>query len=480
MGKLIKVRLQELIDTYGFEYSATGKMDCPFCQKKKKLKLTFEKDLWKCPACDMGGGVLDFFALYSMGYNHKPRGREEKTEVGKSVLEFCGYDLSNQHNTKTDSFKRRTPQAREVILPEQSELRKPVSDEILGKVNRVISNIPEFVLNESHKRELLKRGLSESDIEKNGYRSIPRTCKLPDFVYNIYEQCGGNDTKNQIFKFTYPKSQVLIGIYVASVVMQQGLSPEGVPGFFRFGNATNWHWCLYYYAGMLIPTRNCNGEIVLFQSRTDNKKLPKYMTISSSSLPGGVNDSVSRCHYPISNAPLTESTMVMVTEGPLKADVAVALMGKPVAFIAIPGISTTQDLFEQIPLFKKIGIQTIYNALDMDRLTNPNVRRGSNVISNTFTENGISVKQFYWGKKCAKRKLLEYSAISMLYGLSFVNSNTENVFEQLSRITGQVLDAGLNPAVYEDASGNKTHFYWDDDSKGIDDCLLSIYKSQSN
>lgn len=95
-------------------------------------------------------------------------------------------------------------------------------------------------------------------------------------------------------------AHIQLGLYVANCLEREGHSLQGIPGFFKFGS----HWCLTYSPGILIPTRNIQGQIVIWQVR--RKYEPKYLTLSCGSLPGAVTDTVSRCHFPLGNSPLSD------------------------------------------------------------------------------------------------------------------------------------------------------------------------------
>lgn len=469
---MAEVSLRELADAFGFQYRANGKMDCPFCGKRRGLKLTFEKQMWNCPHCKTGGGVLHMYAKYQLGWSSIPNGREERKALSEEVQRFCGYE----------------PEQRAEPKPWKAKAREPIptipaaSDDVLDLVYRAMADMPELVLTEEHRASLLKRGLSFEDIQRNGYRSIPRSCQIPAMIHELYEALGGDSERKRIFSdYKYPKSQVLLGLYIAQYLQDRGFSLKGVPGFFLFGKEkTGQRWCLNYSPGILIPTRNYKGQIVCWQVRA-MKGGSKYLTVSCSSLPGAVNDAVSRCHFPLGNAKLTAQTVLLITEGPLKADVAISLENRSVAFAAIHGINSTKDLIGLIPFFRSLGINSVYNALDMDRLTNPNVRKGSKELFGTFRSKGMEVNEVYWGKACAEFMLFRFEAVARTYSISYEVPFGANVFERLAIVSSVVLEyenpqteKKLNPCEYIAADGTVSHYYWEPKTKGIDDYQFSL------
>lgn len=451
MGKnFVKISLRKLVDTYGWNYTSTGKTNCPFCGGKKNLQLDLDRDLWNCFRCRTGGTTLDLFAMYSRGYKSKPREKDEMHQLGLEMVDFCG-DSSLLDATQPHPVPSRQPQ--------QPQTRLPASDEHLDKAYSFILTQPEMALSLEHTAELLRRGLTEKDLEINGYGTLTEFA-VNEPLMEVYNTCGGNEQKSKLFSFPYPTKRLLTGMEIARRLQEAGLSPEGVPGFFKFGNDQNWCWCLYFYPGIMIPTRNRDGQIVSIQVRTNIPRMPKYMTLSSSNLPGAVNASISRCHFCRQNPSLEKGTPVLVTEGALKADVALSLSGGKAAIISIPGICNTKDLFAQVSYLKSKQV-TVYNAFDMDRFTNPNVRAGVEEIKRHFLLDGLPMVSLHWGADCARRKMAEYLPLA---ALNKIPVNWHDIsYRALYDLASTIFSCHLS----------YTKDYWDDNSKGIDDALLS-------
>lgn len=451
MGKnFVKISLRKLVDTYGWNYTSTGKTNCPFCGGKKKLQLDLDRDLWNCVRCRTGGTTLDLFAMYSRGYKSKPREKDEMHQLGLEMVDYCG-DSSLLDASQPHPVPSRQPQ--------QPKTRLPASDEHLDKAYSFILSQPEMALSLEHTAELLRRGLTEKDLEINGYGTLTEFA-VKEPLMEVYNACGGNEKKSKLFSFPYPTKRLLTGMEIARRLQEAGLSPEGVPGFFKFGDDQNWCWCLYFYPGIMIPTRNRDGQIVSIQVRTNIPRMAKYMTLSSSNLPGAVNASISRCHFCRQNPSLEEGTPVLVTEGALKADVALSLSGGKAAIISIPGICNTKDLFAQLSYLKSKQV-TVYNAFDMDRFTNPNVRAGVEEIKRHFLLDGLPMVSLHWGADCARRKMAEYLPLA---ALNKIPVNWHDVsYHALYDLASTIFSCHLS----------YTKDYWDDDSKGIDDALLS-------
>jgi hypothetical protein len=284
-----------------------------------------------------------------------------------------------------------------------------------------------------------------------------------------YEREGGEQTRKEIHAPHYPAKQVQLGLKIASALVAMGYELQGVPGFYKFGNA----WCFYAQPGILIPTRNMKGEIVVWQVRKKYGS-SKYITCHNSNLPGAVTASVVRCHFPLHNAPLASKPTVIFTEGPLKADVALCLCGNPVFFAAILGIAQKEDLLRHIEDFRSAGIETIQNGFDMDKITNPNVIDGSVALMNEIQMRGMTVQQLYWGERYAQYKLMSLIFIARTRNVLLPEDlQTLNIFDQLKTVSLALRSAGIE-ACKRGTNKDKVSWYWDPETKGIDDYYLSL------
>lgn len=453
--------LQEVIDRLGLDYNErSGKMDCFSCGAKRKIHLNFEDSVFNCPVCGNGGGVLKLFAQIAMGTDlTKGMPKENFRDVSDKLAEFMdGSDAV----TRKPSSKKTKPKKPKVPI---------ASDEQLNRAYSALLNVPALALLPVHREKLLQRGLDDEAIQRNGYRSIPEEYRIPDCYTEIYNDNGGEIRRRKEMNWI-TSYQICFGLMVAHSLIQQGCELKGVPGFFRFGNV----WCYWCVPGILIPTRNIKKEIVIFQVRRDKlirKDDAKYITVGARSLPGHVTEEFSRCHFPVGNAALHRDVPILVTEGPLKADVACHLYGSPVLFAAVPGVSTTKDLLRHCEMFMKAGITVVHNAFDMDRLTNPNVHKNNATLTEQFREEGITFLDMFWDPTYATSKLLMLEQIAKLRRVPlppYVSGSS--VFERLRNVTAALKDAGLFLCVKKEVN-KKTEFYWNPETKGIDDYLLN-------
>jgi hypothetical protein len=440
-----------------------GQMDCFVCNEKKMIKLNFEKNFFRCPCCDNSGGVLHLYAKVALGIP-SPKGMPKKEfgKVSDALEQFMEGSASVSRSDHQPSGPKE-PRKPKIAVAEDAQLHRIYS---------ALLTIPALALIPSHREELMRRGLDDEAIQRNAYRSIPENYHVPDYYWTMYKDNGGEiRRRNNMGWIT--AYQIRFGLMVAHAIISQGLNPQGVPGFFKFGNV----WCFLSIPGILIPTRNRIGQIVVFQVRRDKlirKKDSKYKTVGASALPNHVSTEFSRCHFPLGNAPLSKNNPVFITEGPLKADIACHLYGKPAIFAAIPGVTTRNDLLRNCRAFKKAGIWTVYNALDMDKVTNRNVRRGEATLSAELKKRGITLQNLFWDSTYAISKLLMFTQVAKLRNVSIpVFSQNTSVFDQLRAVSIALETAGIYLCEKKISEKEVVKYHWNPDTKGIDDYLLN-------
>lgn len=286
--------------------------DCPFCSGKGKLNLNLKKNVFRCNRCGEYGGML---ALYGKIY-----GVDNKT--AKDEIE--------------DILGRKVP------APAYEEKKKLMEKEEPEIVNAQLASVEErnktysmllsmLVLADTHKDNLLDRGLSEEQIEKNGYKSTP------------------------IFGFKRLTQRLL----------DAGCIVEGVPGFYQDQDG---QWTVHFSkktAGYLVPYRDEDGRIQGMQIRL-NQPFDgcKYIWVSSVNFHMGVSSG-----SPVHLAGELGATILYITEGGLKGDVAHALSGE--TFGCIAGVNQYANLPSFLKLMKQHGTKYVYEAYDMDKLLDP-------------------------------------------------------------------------------------------------------------
>ena len=181
----------------------------------------------------------------------------------------------------------------------------------------------ELTLSDSHREHLHKRGLSDTDIEDLGYKTLP-----PDG------------------RATAIRSLVNAGFHMA-----------GVPGFYFENNDVR----LLGEPGILIPIRDVQGMINGLQVRADKTDGGKYRWISSASKPFGCS-SGAPIHV---SHPEYANGEFWITEGALKADIAAIKIQR--CILAIAGVGNWPGV---IPIVRTLAPARVIVAFDMDKLTN--------------------------------------------------------------------------------------------------------------
>ena len=211
----------------------------------------------------------------------------------------------------------------------QTQERQPCS---LEQRHAVYSDmLAHLTLLPKHGENLLERGLSEERIRRNEYRSMPET----------------------------ERGRRLL----ADLLRSHGHDLHGIPGFRTYYG----DWTLSGPNGFLIPVRNKDGLIQGLKIRLDDAQQAnrKYRWLSSRNLPSGTR-SYSWVHVTGN----TQSKRAFLTEGPLKGDVA-SFLAQDALFICIGGVNALNGLNDTV---RGLGVREVVEAMDMDQMTNPNVR----------------------------------------------------------------------------------------------------------
>ena len=187
-------------------------------------------------------------------------------------------------------------------------------------------------LSAPHRRNLRLRGLPDNVIARNQYKTVPLNAKLRAYIISMlsrrYDLCG-------------------------------------IPGFYF--NEDTQMWMMTARAGFFVPVRSQDGLIQGMQIRLDDESDCKYRWFSSSKKDNGCTASV--WIHTVGN---TNSHVLCITEGALKADIASYLSGGAL-FVAVPGINALNELDKTLDSFT---VKRIFECIDMDKLTNEYVKTG--------------------------------------------------------------------------------------------------------
>ena len=309
--------IMDIISILGLPYPMRGQnsyyVRCPCCDDdphKKHLNINIQKDVFRCPRCGVSGGIFDLYSLYT-GIPRENVLKELVTRIGKPEL---------------------IVRPKIQILPKgEPEDECPITD-VETRHATYSALLEKLALAKDHRENLRSRGLIDGEIVRLGYRTTPA-----------------------------------MGVpIIAKQLQADGKYLAGVPGFYR---AENGDWTFVREArGILIPVRDRTGLIQGLQIRLDNVQRRKFRWVSSAERMDGC-----KAEGWIHIAGEVSAKMIL-TEGPMKADVIHALSGHSV--IAVPGVNSLLRLKPVLEDLRKCGLTEIKTAFDMDFSTNRHVQDG--------------------------------------------------------------------------------------------------------
>ena len=342
---MVEIHITDIIPLIGIPDPPNGRpvynVSCPCCDdnpRKKHLNINLNKDVFCCPRCHFSGGVFDLYSHYS-GVDRK-HAREVLME--KLGLKDSGpsYEGSNQKQ------ERRT-----ITRPILQEIELPLTD-IDARHETYAALLGKLSLASDHRENLLSRGLTDEQIRTFGYKTMP-----------------------------------VVGFSaLAKQLQSEGYYLGGVPGFYHTKNGA-WTF-VQERRGILIPARDQDGKIQGLQIRLDKIKKGKFRWISSIGKQDGCK--AEGWTHMIGNPKPT----VLLTEGPLKADVIHYITGQTV--IAVPGVNSLKHLKETLEYVQSQGTTKVMTCFDMDYLKNPHVRDGYYNLANILAEVGIEYGTYLW------------------------------------------------------------------------------------
>ena len=323
--------MSDVIPLLGLPTPPAGKssyyIPCPCCDDKPKsrhLNINLRKDVFRCPRCGFSGGVFDLYAYYA----RIPR---------EQVLSALRDRLS-------------VPAVRQVFHHSPLVEENPLTD-VDARHATYTALLSRLALASDHRENLLRRGLSQEDFSRLGYKTTPLV------------GCGS----------------------LAKRLQEEGRYLAGVPGFFK----EDGRWSVKFPGrGILIPVRDVKGRIQGLQVRLDNVKKRKFRWVSSAGLPEGCG-AKTWVHLAGETRPL-----VLLTEGPMKADIIHALTGQTV--LAMPGVNSLAQLGPVLEQLQAQGLERMMTAFDMDYLTNPHVGEGQRNLAALLEQRGIPYGTYLW------------------------------------------------------------------------------------
>lgn len=329
----------DVIPLLGLPYPPSGRssyyVPCPYCDTGKRSKHLNINLQMDVFRCPRCGIKGGIFDMYSL-FSGIPRDKARKAIASQITIS------GNATNTKRYEYS--VPKNEESPLAD-IDTRHEVYTALLSKLS----------LANDHRTNLHERGFLDEEIEYLGYKTTPAI-----------------GTKA-----------------LAKQLTDAGLNLAGVPGFYMTDD-DSWAFA-HEQRGILVPVRDMNGKIQGMQIRRDNVQKRKFRWVSSGEkkegcscsgwthIAGGVN------------------SLMLLTEGPMKADVIHTLTGFSV--IAVPGVNSLTQLKLSLEQLKKEGLTEIKTAFDMDFLTNWHVQNGYNSLLMLLGEMGLKFGTYIWDAK---------------------------------------------------------------------------------
>lgn len=303
-----------------------GYFDCvnPECQVKaadKKFDINFEKDKFNCFGCGKGGNPVTLYRLATgddtvQALNHLKNG---VVHVPSEITAAFNSNVKRAISEPILSDKIRTDEDKDVSY------------------NALLSLLK---LSDRHRKNLMDRGLTEEQIARDGYKSLPMI---------------GREK-------------------IASTILEMGIDVDGIPGFYKTASGA---WSVYApSSGFLIPIRLKNGVIPALQIRQDttNPKF-KYIWFSTPKQYMGTSQT-SRIHY----EGLFKKGVVFIIEGALKANTSynlceqLGLNMEQISFLALSSVTTQSGAEQAIEeIISEGDLSTIIEAFDQDKASNQKV-----------------------------------------------------------------------------------------------------------
>lgn len=237
------------------------------------------------------------------------------------------------------------------VIPQTVIKEYPITD-IETRHATYSALLSKLTLSNDHLNNLRSRGLTDEEIKGNGYKTTP---------------IAGLQT-------------------IAKQLRAEGYYLSGVPGFYRTDEDI---WTLIKEKrGILIPVRDYKGRIQGLQIRRDNCEKRKFRWVSSADMKDGCKaegwthlaGKVQEC--------------IILTEGPMKADVIHALSGRSV--LAVPGVQSLTQLSNTLEKMKAQGLKRVKTAFDMDMLTNHHVQSGFQKLNELLNDMEFKFSTYVW------------------------------------------------------------------------------------
>lgn len=337
-----RITMADILPLIGISQPLDGRssfnISCPCCDenpRKRHLNINLSKDVFRCPRCGFAGGIFDLYAYYT--------GTDRKNARENLIQELR---LPEHQMHLANAARRKTVQQ-----SEKPPIECPITD-IDERDETYRAFLSMLTLASDHRENLHGRGLTDEAILSLGYKTTP-----------------------------------IAGLTAFSKeLLNKGCYLPGVPGFYH-NKSGSWTF-VKESRGIVIPVRNFEGKIQGLQIRRDNATKRKFRWVSSV---GKQDGCAAEGWTHLAGEPQKE---ILLTEGPMKADIIHQLSGKTV--LAVPGVNSLTQLKAALETMRSLGTEHIMTAFDMDFLMNPHVQNGYQNLVSLLTDMGFQYGTYVW------------------------------------------------------------------------------------
>jgi hypothetical protein len=227
-------------------------------------------------------------------------------------------------------------------------------------------------LSPEHRENLRKRGLTDEQIDKRMFRTLPKQ--------------GRKDIAEKVLEDSF----------VTASREKREKALLKVPGFVLRGEGEDQYLTIAGPSGLLLPVHREDAHIVALKIRCDDPgDGPKYLYLSSTKDGGPGPGSPYHLSSLFRGSACPDE--IRIAEGELKADVAAAITGLPT--IGIPGASVWRPAVAWAQLF---GIKAVRLAYDADAREKEHVAAALSACAGAVQEAGMTLKLEVWDKADGK------------------------------------------------------------------------------
>lgn len=335
---------------------SSWQINCPFCYGKNgqedthgHMYVSHIKQGFKCHRCGRSGGKLDLYAMY--------KHTDTQTAYRQIWEALYGPRDALHRGKRKGKVNLPPPSIKPVEVAPSPETTATLAPEVLDNTFRHL--LRQLTLTDFHRRKLHNRGLSDAEIDRLEYRSVPA-----------------------------------VGLRrIAMNLQKEGCVLEGVPGFYVDEEGA---WKLNVFtSGIIMPARDHLHRITGLQVRKDRYVKGKCYWITSGDLLRGCRN-INRMHFTSSNSLPADGT-VHLTEGTMKADITAVYSDW--FMLSVAGVSQFSSIRAAILPLQNMRVRRVVFDYDMDMYTNPAVLEALQTSCQIFMEAGFEVLVDQWDRE---------------------------------------------------------------------------------